>query len=359
MSREPTGDGIGFDGLFDELCTRRGIGCALTDAALVVQAIGGARHVWGTLSAGDPLTDALPELLGAEQAIEEAVAGGEPYVLPWLNRTGPSGGQRFYELSVHVKSDDPTVRVHWLVDVTGAGRLKSELNQERNELSLTRDALALRNADLQLFLRAAGHDLKSPLRTLEGFLGLIAAESDSPLVDASRSLAVQLAELVEVLLDYARLGSTAIESQPVSLSAAAQNAVDRLALSIAERGAQIELPPSLPTVLGDRTLVGQVVYNLLDNALKYCPADRAPIVRLSAEPRIGRTALIVEDNGRGIPVESRQRIFEPLVRLGSAASGHGFGLATVRRCVELMGGRVTVSESAALGGARFEVELPV
>lgn len=347
-----------FDGLFDELCARRGIGCALTDRALVVQAIGGARHVWGSLAAGDSLSDALPELLGAEQAIEATVAAGEPFVLPWLNREGPDGRPRFYELSVHVKSDQPDLRVHWLVDVTGAGRLKSELNQERNELSLTRDALALRNEDLQLFLRAAGHDLKSPLRTLEGFLGLIAAENDSPLVDASRSLAVQLAELVEVLLDYARLGSTAAESAAVDLDRAVDNAVDRLALTIADRGARIERDGPLPAVLGDRTLVGQIVYNLIDNALKYCPQDRAPVIRVAAAPAIGRVRLTVEDNGPGIPESARKRVFEPLVRLGSAAAGHGFGLATVRRCAELMRGRVTVAAGEALGGACFAVELP-
>lgn len=348
-----------FDGLFDELCTRRGIGCALTDRDLVVSAIGGAKQVWGGLAPGDVLSDALPELLGAEAAIEAAVAGGEPYMLSWLNRVGADGRPRFYELSVHEKADEPDVRVHWLVDVTGAGRLKSELNQERNELSLTRDALDLRNRDLQLFLRAAGHDLKSPLRTLEGFLELIAAENDSPLVDASRSLAVQLAELVEVLLAYARLGESAVERVPVPVAPRLDNTVDRLALAIAERGARIERGDDLPTVLGDPTLVGQVLYNLVDNALKYCPTDRVPRVRITAEPVEARVRLLVEDNGKGIPVEARTRVFEPLVRLGNAAAGHGFGLATVRRCAELMRGKVTVTDSPDLGGARFEIELPV
>ena len=211
---------------------------------------------------------------------------------------------------------------------------------------------------LELFLRAAGHDLKSPLRTLEGFLGLIAAENDSPLVDASRSLALQLAELVEVLLEYARLGSTAASRVAVQLGPAVDNAVDRLALAIAERGARVERDDLRLPVLGDPTLVGQIVYNLLDNALKYCPADRAPVVRISARGHGERVLLAVEDNGPGVPADARARIFEPLVRLGSAAAGHGFGLATVRRCAELMRGRARIVDGVELGGARFEVELP-
>lgn len=350
----------GFEGLFDELCTRRGIGCALTDPDLIVRAVGGARAVWGGLKPGDRLTEAVPELLGAEAEIEQTVAADTPYVLPWLNREGADGRPRFFELSVHRRAEDPAERVFWLVDVTGVGRLKSALNQERNDLSLTRDALDLRNRDLELFVRAAGHDLKSPLRTLEGFLELIAAENDSPLVDASRSLAVQLAELVEALLAYARLGGAAVERAPVDVGAATQNAMDRLALAIADRGADVQrvAPERWPAVLGDRTLVGQIVYNLLDNALKYSPADRPARVRITVEPDGARVCLAVEDDGPGIPAASRARVFEPLVRLKRDVAGHGFGLATVQRCAELMRGSVAAVEPVALGGARFEVRLP-
>lgn len=347
-----------FSGLFDALCERRGIGCALTGADFVVRAVGGAKRVWGGLSPGDPITDALPELLGCAADIEASVAAGEAYLLPWINRPGGPDRLRFYELSIHRHPDEADLRVHWLVDVTAAGRLESALNQERNVLSLTRDALDLRNRDLQVFLRAAGHDLKSPLRTLEGFLELVAAEQPSPLVDASLSLAGQLAELVSALLDYAQLGERAVEVAPVAVDDAVQRALDRLALPIAERGAVIERPAALPVVLGERTLLAQALYNLLDNALKYAGAERAPRVRISAEPLEGRVRLAVEDDGPGIPAGARARVFEPLVRLVGGPGGHGFGLATVRRCVELMRGRVAAVEPRASGGARFEIELP-
>jgi len=344
-----------FDGLFDDLCQRRGIGCAITDPQLKVIDVGGAHEVWGDLQVGMPLTDAVPELFGARDGIAETIATGEPFVLAWLNRPARDGGVRYYELSVHNRADAPEQWVHWLVDVTGAGRLKGVLNQQRNELVLAQDALDLRNRDLELFLRAAGHDLKSPLRTLEGFLELVAAEHTSPLVDASRDLASQLGDLVEALLAYARLGGKPVELGPVELGPIVQNVLDRLAVSIAERDATIDVVSPLPVVRGEATLLGQALYNLIDNGLKY--GGQAPRVRIEARDVGGRWCVSVEDSGPGIKPASREKIFEPLVRLGRSIPGHGFGLATVQRCVELMLGRVRAVEPTGPGGARFEIEL--
>lgn len=348
-----------FAGLFDELCRRRGIGCALTGPDLVVQSVGGLRAVWGELTAGQSLTDAVPELIGSEAAIAEALAAGEPFVLPWLNRDGAGGLPRYFELSVHARSDAPGTWIHWLIDVTGTGRLQRELGQNRNELSLMRDILDARNRDLQVFLRAAGHDLKAPLRTLRGFLELVAEEHGSPLLDAAQGLTDRLSTLVQDLLRYARLGEQAVDVQRRALAPAVVEAQARLASDIARRQATVSVSDALPPAQVDATLFGQVAFNLLDNALKYVPAGRTPTIAVGATQTGTRVRFTVEDNGDGVPADRRATIFEPLARLhGRDVPGHGFGLATVQRCCQLMQGRVQVDESPTLGGARFTVELP-
>lgn len=347
-----------FVGLFDELCARRGISCALTGPDLIVRSIGGLRTVWGDLSPGQSLAEAVPELLGSEDAIAESLASGEPFVLPWLNRDGADGLPRYFELSINTRQDDPDTWIHWLIDVTGTGRLQRELGQNRNELSLMRDILDARNRDLQVFLRAAGHDLKAPLRTLQGFLELVAEEHGSPLLDAAQGLTGRLSVLVQDLLRYARLGDQAVELVRQPLVTAAIEAKMRLVADIKRRGATVQIADELPSAQIDATLFGQVVFNLIDNALKYVPADRAPVIAVGGARQGTRVRFTVEDNGAGVPPDRRAAIFDPLTRLhGRDIPGHGFGLATVQRCCQLMRGRVVLDDSPDLGGARFTIEL--
>lgn len=119
----------------------------------------------------------------------------------------------------------------------------------------------------------------------------------------------------------------------------------------------VDLPPTLRPLSADRALLRRAVQNLLGNALRH--AHSRVVVQLREAP--GGVRIAVEDDGPGVPESQRERIFEPFSRLDETRSkssgGYGLGLAIVRRIAERHGGRIACG-AAALGGARFELELP-
>jgi len=114
--------------------------------------------------------------------------------------------------------------------------------------------------------------------------------------------------------------------------------------------------PAPVYALCDRTLFRRVMANLVENAIQAAQgANKTPEIRIGAEPRGSRAAILVDDNGPGVPESERQHIFDPYVT--HREGGTGLGLAIVRKIVIDHGGDVTVAQSR-LGGARFAVELP-
>lgn len=338
------------------LAARRGFGCAITDHALTIAAIAGASPVWGQLRAGDPLTAAFPEL-GDPAALTRRLEAG-PVVLPRLERT-LDGRARFFDLTVERHPTDATRWMHWLIDVTAAAETERSLVATRVDLARTRAALAARNADIAVVLRAAGHDLKSPLKTLTGFLDLAAAEHASPLLEASRELARDLADLCETLLEYAEIGGHAphIEREPLHFIVA--RVLDTLLLEISDRNAHVIGPPTEVIVHADGKLLTLALCHLIANAITY--AGIAPRVIIEAATAAdGRVWIAVEDSGPGITPAERHRVFQPLVRLSEHADqpGHGLGLAKVKRACDLLGATVAIVDPRALGGCRVEITLP-
>jgi signal transduction histidine kinase len=164
--------------------------------------------------------------------------------------------------------------------------------------------------------------------------------------------------LIPDLLAYSRLGRDEIRLQPVSLEAVVQGAVAELEDEVRSRHAELKVEEPLPTVLAHRATLGQMVRNLLGNALKFTAPGVAPRVRVWAESTPGWVRLWVEDNGIGIAPAHRERIWRVFERLhgDEAYPGTGIGLAIVQRGAERMGGRAGL-ESEVGAGSRFVVEL--
>ncbi|MDQ7840923.1 MAG: ATP-binding protein [bacterium] len=222
------------------------------------------------------------------------------------------------------------------------------------------------NADLEAFGYSVAHDLRAPLRAIQGF-GQALREDHAGRLDEKgqdylrriESAAEGLDRMIQDLLAYSRLGRLEMRLQPVDLGEVVGEVLAEMEEEIRGQEAEVRVEDPLPVIRGHRTVLTQVLVNLISNALKFVEAGTAPRVRLAAEPRDGRVRLWVEDNGIGIAPEHQERIFRVFERLhGSEAySGTGIGLAIVRRGVERMGGRVGV-ESAGGQGSRFWIELP-
>lgn len=238
--------------------------------------------------------------------------------------------------------------------------LAAELDRARAELARAHAALAARDADMAVVLRAAGHDLKSPLKTLTGFLDMVAAEHRSPLLEAARELAAGLAALCETLLEYAEIGGRTPTLARQPLRPIVNRALDSLLLDISDRGAHIDGPDADVELCADARLLQLALCHLIHNAITFAGAHKPPRVVIETRDLDGGALVIaIEDDGPGIPAPERARVLQPLVRLRDApdAPGHGLGLAKVRRACDVMGATLAIVDPRSLGGCRVEITL--
>jgi signal transduction histidine kinase len=253
-------------------------------------------------------------------------------------------------------------------------RIHTDEFRMRRLASLNKHALEKRlaelkqlNRQLKEFAYLVSHDLKEPLHTIKGFLGLandliLRPEPDldkaGEFLDLAQAGTERMSRLMEGLLTYSRVDTLSEYHQIVALEAVLEEVLANLAGSIRERGAQIHRE-QLPNVTGNARQLVQLFQNLVSNALKYQRPGAGPEVRISAETRDDQVTVTISDNGIGIDPEHHDRVFKLFQRLHTQGEykGTGVGLAVVRRIVERHGGEIFL-ESAKGAGATFRVTLP-
>ncbi len=221
------------------------------------------------------------------------------------------------------------------------------------------------NAELSAFAGRVAHDLKNPLTGVLGFLALAQRRGTDlpPLVttclEQAEGAAVRLAAMLDGLLRFAVAGTPAA-AVDVDLDEVARLVQADVEHHVEQAQAVVEIGP-LGRLRTDPLLLGQVLQNLVGNAVKYRHPDRPSRVRVDRLPAPGRGAVLqVQDNGRGVPDEAKERVFELFSRAPNAGevSGTGIGLATVQRSVEALGGTVTLTDTPG-GGLTVTLDLPV
>ena len=224
---------------------------------------------------------------------------------------------------------------------------------ERKQAELERqrlvEELEVKNAELERFTYTVSHDLKSPLITIEGYLGLLeedlSGENRQAIHDdfqAIRRATRTMSRLLDELLELSRVGRIVNKSEPVSLGEIVQLAAENLTGRLHKGPLEIVIAPNLPIVYGDRARILEVFQNLIDNAAKYMGEQPAPRIEVGVEDRDGERRLFVRDNGIGINPKHHARIFDLFEQLDPRAEGTGVGLSLVKRIVEIHGGRIWV-----------------
>lgn len=250
--------------------------------------------------------------------------------------------------------------------VEGDRRIYTLIVRDVTDRVRAHDELLRSNLDLQQFAFVASHDLRTPLRSIMGYLQLLekrhgAGLDPKPLDLIHRALnAVRtLDHLTEDLLSYARLDTQVKPFTAVDCNEVLADTLQLMDAAITEAGASISAG-ALPVVLGDRGQLVQLFQNLLANAITYRQGP-APAIRVQAAPGEHHDwVLSVADNGIGIEAQHHERIFEIFKRLHTAQEfpGTGIGLAMCRRIVERHGGLIWVT-SVVGQGSTFAFTMPI
>ena len=255
-------------------------------------------------------------------------------------------------------------------DITDQKRVENDLRSLTGELEkrVAERTAKLESAvrELEAFAYSVSHDLRAPLRAINGFSEIIGkryrksldAEALHYFDNISRA-GKRMNELITGLLAYSRLGQGGVRRRPVDLSAVIATILRDEEGRIAETGAEIQVAADLPCFLADSTLLAQIFSNLVGNALTYRKKDLPPRIDIRWRQEGLNILVSVGDEGIGIPSESQDKIFEVFQRLHSVEEypGTGIGLATVRKSAGLLGGSVLV-ESEPGFGSTFTVILP-
>lgn len=225
--------------------------------------------------------------------------------------------------------------------------------------------LRLRNEDLRSLLHAMTHDLRAPIRAVKGFSELLGQEdhehlSEQGLHDLERiqSAAVQMQELVDGLVSFARVEYSEEDFQPIQLDTIITQCRQQLEYDIERSQATINVQETFPLVQGNKTLLIVAISNLLSNALKFVAPGTQPVIQIQATLINGMCRLEIADNGIGITAQDQKRIFSPFVQLHGVEvyGGVGLGLATVRKIVEMLQGRIGITSQPGQGSV-FWIEL--
>ena len=261
----------------------------------------------------------------------------------------------------------------WTATALRNARLYQHLETQMQELQATRDlygrAQQAGRAQEQ-FLALLAHELRNPLAPIVNAVHVLQAAAGrnpqaAPMIATIRRQAQQLARIVDDLLDVSRvqLGKIHLSEEPVDLARLALVCVDTLKTSGKSHGRAVitQIPVEPLVVMGDPGRLEQVIWNLLDNGLKYSPPTSSIEVSVTRED--DTAVLRVRDHGIGISPDMLSRIFEAFTQADTdvrrAQGGLGLGLALVRALVEQHHGRVTAQSEGPDRGSLFEVRLPV
>ena len=241
--------------------------------------------------------------------------------------------------------------------------LKTEIahrKQAEEKISTLNQELQKQVAELERFTYTVSHDLRSPLVTIRGFLGMLKQDiqqSRPEKIDADMDRIAgatdKMDELLSDLLELSRIGRLINPPEEIDTVRLVNDALDSVNARIRSKNVTVEVAEELPSLYGDRIRLREVFENLIDNAAKYTGEQIEPVIEIGVQNHKDEIIFFVKDNGLGIEEQYQERIFGLFEKLNPSIEGTGIGLALVKRIIETHGGKIWV-ESEGLGkGSTF------
>jgi len=303
---------------------------------------------WGSLLHPDDRDDTTTYLQNY------VVGGGHTFDKEYRIVRVRDGEVRWVHGLGNLKRDDMGRVTHMfgtIQDVTVRKTLEEDLRQ--------------RNHEMARFVYTVSHDLKSPIVTIQTFLGFL--EEDRKRNDETRvqkdiefirNAAERMTALLADLLELSRVGRVSNPPEDIRLQDLVKAAMEMVAGRIARRGATVIVTEEPISLHGDRPRLMELFENLLDNAVKFMGDQPDPRIEIGVERADGQPVIFVRDNGLGIDPRHASRLFGLFEKLHPDTEGTGIGLALVKRIVEVHGGRIWVHSDGPGLGATFRFTIP-
>ncbi len=234
------------------------------------------------------------------------------------------------------------------------------LSKEVKQRTLIQSELEKKNAELERFTYTVSHDLKSPLITIKGFLGLLKEDIEQNDKEGIQNdlrtinkASDQMQHLLDDLLEISRIGRIVNNMEPLKANEIVEDALALFKKRITDQGIQVEIEQDLPTIIVDKVRMMEVFQNLIGNAIKFMGNSKEKRINIGISQIDDGPAFFVRDTGSGIKPEFGEKVFELFERLQPNIEGTGIGLAIVKRIIEVHNGKIWVESEGEGKGSTF------
>jgi len=304
--------------------------------------------------------------MGEERALINAIADrlGKA-VEQWEAEEELERHRTHLEETVKKRTSDLNKRISEVEQLNSAMvNLLEDLRVSNESLEIKTQQLGTTNKELDAFAYSVSHDLRAPLRAIDGFSQMLTEDHRDKIdkegqhqLDVIQGSARQMGQLIDDLLAFSRLGRKGLSISDIDMQALAKDVVKQLRIVEGEKTARLKID-SLPPAQGDRAMIREVFVNLLSNAIKYVAPGETAVIYVAGKIDGDENIYSVKDNGVGFDMKYADKLFQVFQRLhGSEYEGTGIGLALVHRIIHRHGGRVW-GEGKVDEGATFYFSLP-
>ena len=315
------------------------------------------------------LTDIIqPESISVyEKYLRELKKSGQPndIEIEIIRKDGTVFPVMINGSAVHDENGNFVKSRETMFDITERKITEKLINNLNHTLIAKNNQLESKNKELESFSYSVSHDLRAPLRAIDGFTNILVEEYTDKLDDEAKRLlniitgnSRRMSQLIDDLLAFSRLGRVEINANEINMKEMVQNVLEEIKNDAAKAVIVAEVD-ELPTVKGDSSMLQQVWINLVSNAVKYSQKKESVKIKIGSYKEEGENIFFVQDNGVGFDMKYSGKLFGVFQRLHTVEEfdGTGVGLAIVQRVVSRHGGRVW-ADAKLNEGATFYFSIP-